>query len=195
MYYIYHIEGVKIGCTSDIKARMKQQSFNKYEILEEHSDVYLASDREIELQKKYGYVVDNLPYWKSRESRLKNSPTYETRLVAGKTVGDKWGSINGKKLVESGKWAEVQKIGRSIGSKIVGKNNVISGHMKRIQELSIEKTSKKIIAINLLDNSTKTFNSISHASRELNISIGMISLVLRGKNKSRKYKFELYEKN
>ncbi len=194
MYYIYHIEGVKIGCTSDIKARMKQQSFNKYEILEEHSDVYLASDREIELQKKYGYVVDNLPYWKSRESRLNNC-SKESKVKGGKIGGKISGPTNGKKLVDSGRWAEVQKIGRSVGSKIVGRNNVISGHIKRIQELAVEKTSKKIIAINLLDNSTKTFNSISQASRELNISTGMISLVLRGKNKSKGYKFELYEKN
>jgi len=65
MYYIYHIPGVKIGCSQNIKKRMTHQKFSHYEILEEHSDVYLASKREIELQKQYGYKVDNIPYYQS----------------------------------------------------------------------------------------------------------------------------------
>lgn len=62
-YYIYHINGVKIGCTSQIEKRMYVQGFTNYEILEEHTDIYLASDREIELQKQYGYPVDTKPYY------------------------------------------------------------------------------------------------------------------------------------
>ena len=68
-YYIYHIPGVKIGCTSDLNKRMADQGFTDWNILEEHTDIYLASDREIELQKEYGYRVDTIPYWKSLENR------------------------------------------------------------------------------------------------------------------------------
>lgn len=67
MYYIYHIPGIKIGCSQNIKKRMQSQKFSHYEIIEEHIDVYKASRREIELQKQYGYKVDNIPYWMSLE--------------------------------------------------------------------------------------------------------------------------------
>jgi hypothetical protein len=65
MYYIYHIPGVKIGCSQNIKKRISSQKFSHYEIIEEHVDVYIASDREIELQKQYGYPVDRIPYYES----------------------------------------------------------------------------------------------------------------------------------
>ncbi len=59
MYYIYHIKGIKIGCTNNIQRRMKQQGFVEYEILEEHEDMETASKREKELQKQYGYRIDS----------------------------------------------------------------------------------------------------------------------------------------
>ena len=62
MYYIYHIPGVKIGCTADIKRRQYQLK-QELLILEEHTDIYEASSREIELQKEYGYKVDTVPYY------------------------------------------------------------------------------------------------------------------------------------
>jgi len=67
-YYIYHIPGVKIGCTSQLKTRLKKQRFTEWEILETHTDIMVASAREIELQKEYGYTVDTIPYWKSIEN-------------------------------------------------------------------------------------------------------------------------------
>lgn len=70
-YTIYHIPGVKIGCTANLEVRMKWQGFTEWQILEEHTDIYIASDRELELQKQYGYKVDDRPYWKSRERLMK----------------------------------------------------------------------------------------------------------------------------
>jgi hypothetical protein len=64
-FYIYHVPGVKIGCSQNIKKRINHQKITNYEILEEHTDVYLASNREIELQKQYGYKVDVIPYYQS----------------------------------------------------------------------------------------------------------------------------------
>ena len=76
MYYIYHISGVKIGCAEDVAVRTRKQNFTSYEILEEHTCIYEASKREIELQKEYGYKVDTIPYWKAVENRHKwNSQT------------------------------------------------------------------------------------------------------------------------
>ena len=55
MYYIYHIKGIKIGCSKRPKQRVKEQGYSEYELLEQHSDIELASKREIELQNEYGY--------------------------------------------------------------------------------------------------------------------------------------------
>jgi hypothetical protein len=65
MYYIYHIPGVKIGCTKNLEVRIRQQKFTDYVLLEEHADKDTASNREIELQKQYGYKIDRIPYWMS----------------------------------------------------------------------------------------------------------------------------------
>jgi carbamoylphosphate synthase small subunit len=56
MFKIYHIKGIKIGCTKQLTRRMREQGFEEYEILEEHDDIDVASKREIELQKQYGYI-------------------------------------------------------------------------------------------------------------------------------------------
>jgi hypothetical protein len=39
MYYIYHIKGVKIGCSTQPKIRVKRQGYTEYEILETHNDI------------------------------------------------------------------------------------------------------------------------------------------------------------
>lgn len=62
MYYIYHIPGVKIGCTNNLERRIREQKFTDYELIEQHSDKFIASNREKELQKKYGYRLDTIPY-------------------------------------------------------------------------------------------------------------------------------------
>jgi repressor of nif and glnA expression len=64
-YYIYHIKGKKIGCTKNPSSRIKQQNAIKWEILETHTDIDVASQREIELQKQYGYPTDTATYKQS----------------------------------------------------------------------------------------------------------------------------------
>jgi hypothetical protein len=55
MYYIYHIPGVKIGCSTNPNRRVSEQGFSNFEILEKHNDIDIASQREVYLQKQYGY--------------------------------------------------------------------------------------------------------------------------------------------
>lgn len=65
MYYIYHIPNQKIGVTSDLHKRVTvTQGYrpDEYEILECSSDIDYISNREIELQKYYGYKVDKKLY-------------------------------------------------------------------------------------------------------------------------------------
>jgi len=67
-YTIYHIPGTKIGVSYRMDKRMKDQGFTDWEILEVHTDIYEASDREQELQREYGYRVDKTQYWQSVEN-------------------------------------------------------------------------------------------------------------------------------
>jgi NTP pyrophosphatase (non-canonical NTP hydrolase) len=65
IYYIYHIPGKKIGATSNLNTRvtlMQGYKEGEYEVLEQSTDIDYISDREIELQKSYGYKVDRQKY-------------------------------------------------------------------------------------------------------------------------------------
>ena len=90
-YLIYHIPGVKIGCTCDLHKRMRDQGFTQWEILEEYNDIHEASDREIQLQKDYGYKVDTSPYWQSVQNRPKwNNKTRRLFSKEDCIAGGKW---------------------------------------------------------------------------------------------------------
>ena len=89
MYYIYHIPGVKIGCTNNIHRRLKtEQRVTDFQIIEEHNDIYTASDREIELQKQYGYKVDTVPYHCSIKSLLKGKDKGNSKEARAKAVAN-----------------------------------------------------------------------------------------------------------
>jgi len=64
-YAIYHIPGVKIGVTNNVKYRVEEQQGYKsseYEILEMSDDIDYISKRELYLQERYGYRVDRQLY-------------------------------------------------------------------------------------------------------------------------------------
>ena len=64
-YVIYHIPGVKIGVTNNIKHRVEEQqgySEDEYEILEMSDDIDYISKRELYLQERHGYRVDRQLY-------------------------------------------------------------------------------------------------------------------------------------
>ena len=64
-YIIYHIPGKKIGVTCDLYNRVTEQQgyeIGEYEVIETSKDIDYVSKRELELQKKYGYRVDRVPY-------------------------------------------------------------------------------------------------------------------------------------
>ena len=75
-YYIYHIPGKKIGVTRDLNKRVtEQQGYepHEYEVLTESEDMDFASDMERQLQKEYGYRVDEVPYNKLNMSVVMRS--------------------------------------------------------------------------------------------------------------------------
>ena len=64
-YHIYHIPGRKIGVTQNLDARVHmQQGYlpGEYEVLESSNDIDFISERELELQKEYGYKIDRELY-------------------------------------------------------------------------------------------------------------------------------------
>ena len=57
-YYIYHIPGKKIGVTRNLQERVtNQQGYeeSEYDILMQSDDISYISERELELQKAFGY--------------------------------------------------------------------------------------------------------------------------------------------
>ena len=84
MYYLYHIPGKKIGVTRDLNTRVTLiQGYkpNEYEVLDQSDDVDYISDKEIELQKSYGYKVDRKKY-KNLFKKMKINVTEQTSTFA-----------------------------------------------------------------------------------------------------------------
>jgi len=80
MYYLYHIPGKKIGVTRNLNHRvtlMQGYKENEYEVLEQSDDIDYISDREIELQKSYGYKVD-IKLYKNLFMKMKLNTTDQT---------------------------------------------------------------------------------------------------------------------
>ena len=80
MYYLYHIPGKKIGVTRDLNTRVtliQGYKENEYEVLEQSDDIDYISDREIELQKSYGYTTDRKLY-KNLFNKMKINATEQT---------------------------------------------------------------------------------------------------------------------
>ena len=83
MYYIYHITGKKIGVTRNLNTRVtliQGYKEGEYEVLEQSDDIDYISDREIELQKSYGYKVDRTKYKNlyKKSNQMKINATEQT---------------------------------------------------------------------------------------------------------------------
>ena len=60
MYYLYHIPGKKIGVTCNLNKRVtltQGYTADEYDVLALSDDIASLSDKQIELQKSYGYKV------------------------------------------------------------------------------------------------------------------------------------------
>ena len=80
MYYLYHIPGKKIGVTRDLNNRVtliQGYSPSEYEVLDQSDDINYISNKEIELQKSYGYKVDRKLY-KNLFNKMKINVTDQT---------------------------------------------------------------------------------------------------------------------
>ena len=81
MYYLYHIPGKKIGVTRNLNHRVtliQGYKETEYEVLEQSDDINYISDREIELQKSYGYKVDMKKYKNLKFNKMIINATEQT---------------------------------------------------------------------------------------------------------------------
>ena len=81
MYYLYHIPTKKIGVTRDLKYRVEEQQGydpGEYDVLMETEDIDLISEKEIMLQKAFGYRVDQTPYNKLKCNKMRINVTEQT---------------------------------------------------------------------------------------------------------------------
>jgi NTP pyrophosphatase (non-canonical NTP hydrolase) len=113
MYYLYHIPGKKIGVTRNLNTRvtlMQGYKEGEYEVLEQSDDIDFISDREIELQKSYGYKVDRKLY-KNLFKNMNINATEQTSTFpcpANKlkghlmdNIGLSWKTLHGKFEINS----------------------------------------------------------------------------------------------
>jgi hypothetical protein len=165
MYYLYHIKGIKWGCTKrSVKRRVWEQGYTINDVVEiiEISDKNKASDMEDDFNIKYGYKRDPNKYNERDYSAMaKLSPlTNKQRSKGGKTAG-----LN---KVKSGLWKEISCKGRKIG-------NQISCEKQKVKCLAYNKKTHQLVG---------EFNSISEAANSLNLWRRNVAAVLKGRLKS-----------
>lgn len=135
-YKIYHIKDVKIGCSINPKQRVKKQGYTEYEILEVYEDISIASKREIELQKQYGYTVDCTMY----------SQTISSPNIDGIKKGGQNGALKKWQLENPDEYKKIQKEAARLGGlsqgKILAKKNVDSGWISNLGKTMAEKNNK-----------------------------------------------------
>jgi len=90
----------KIGVDSKYPKRIRQQNIQDAEVLEVHTDIYEASDREQELQRLHDVKVDRTPY---HQTYLSNKTDKHREKVGNANRGKKLSEETKRKLSESQK--------------------------------------------------------------------------------------------
>ena len=88
-YTLYHIKGVKWGCTDNIIRRLRQQGYGVADCceFEYYDDINIASRREEELNKKFGYENQHQDYRQiSRIARLPKTREAVLKSHEGRTI-------------------------------------------------------------------------------------------------------------
>lgn len=118
MYHLYHIKGIKWGCTKNINQRLRRQGYTISDLdrLILVGNIQLADTLEKELNKEYGYKNKSQSYINACKHAV----------------------IGGNKTASLGK---MSKIGKERGP-IQGKYNIESGKLKKIRD---EQNFSKIV--------------------------------------------------
>jgi hypothetical protein len=193
MYYIYHIPTFvwkdgsigKIGCTTRPKQRVSQQGYSSYEILETHDCIDRASQRELELQKEYGYKVDKATY-----IRGKNLHTHRKSLDYLKEVGmNSYKNKTGFFSISEERMRKIRKkAGNTTGKKsFKEKLGLFSVSKEQKHEwclLGAKAKSKPILQFDLDGNLLNEYASQKEAERKTGVRQSYISYNCVGKQKT-----------
>lgn len=202
MYYIYHIPGVKIGCSINPKRRVKVQGYTEFEILAEVNDKLAAGNLEIELQKQYGYSVDKIKYYETNYKSMGHKGGAKSVELGHTKKLQKLGSKIAAKLprteLQMEQAKKVQKIGAKIAWTLPRSEKQLSSMLKAqkigcveggkvMGAIMKEKLRVPIAAYRKFDNSyVGDYISVMDCARELNIKSPDIFACLSGRQKSTK---------
>lgn len=139
MYHIYHIEGVKVGCSVNPDSRVKRQGYKNYTILESTDCIEIASEREIFWQNHFGYKKDNVPYHKTIQS-----PTPEGMKKAGEAFKKYWNELSQNNPEQYNKRIKIfLSAGGRVRGKIQGERNKQSGLISNLGKIMSEKNNQQ----------------------------------------------------
>jgi NTP pyrophosphatase (non-canonical NTP hydrolase) len=159
MYYLYHIPGKKIGVTRDLNTRVtliQGYSSSEYEVLDQSDDINYISDKEIELQKSYGYKVDRKLY-KNLFNIMRINVTEQTSTFAcplnqlqgylEKNMGLEWKTSHGtfKLDAQTNQWVlDNAKMSMYNENRSYIYNKAFAEYFKATREFKCEKKPLKI---------------------------------------------------
>ena len=159
MYYLYHIPGKKIGVTRDLNTRVTLiQGYkpSEYEVLDQSDDIDYISDKEIELQKSYGYKVDRKLY-KNLFNIMRINVTEQTSTFAcplnqlqgylEKNMGLEWKTSHGtfKLDAQTNQWVlDNAKMSMYNENRSYIYNKAFAEYFKATREFKCEKKPLKI---------------------------------------------------
>lgn len=165
MYYIYHIEGVKVGCTKNPAKRIiVQQGYSDFKILAKTKCIDKASKLEFEWQNKLGYKNDIRTY----KQTINNFMLHITKqtITFKKTFNKKFDNYTWPTNIELGQDYNIE-INNEVKEYIL-KNNFKSAHN---DERYIYTQSLKNFwdVINKPINNIEIFNNIRQWAKERNL--------------------------
>jgi hypothetical protein len=107
MFTLYHIKGIKWGCTNNLKERLRAQGFTEDDVCETImvNDIATATQMEEQLNKRDMYG------WNPSQNYMRVVRVGRMRGPFKPEEYKKGGSIAGKKLVEDGKWEQMRQNG------------------------------------------------------------------------------------
>jgi len=195
-YFIYHIPGIKIGVTQNIKHRIvTTQKFTEYEILEEHTNAKEVSKREKILQAQYGYPVDKIEYWKTlRWQKKSQTSKAQKKRVANidwkaKVANTDYKVFQAKRVANTDYKTRTSKMDYS-NNKIPQSAYTPEAQAKRVasRDWKIHSTQlkKPVNQYDLEGNFIKRWDGAKDAAKELNIHNTSISMCCKGKQKTYK---------
>jgi hypothetical protein len=108
MYYIYHIKGIKWGCTNNLERRLKDQNYtiNNLDRLITVGNIDKATELEKDLNLEYGYGGNQLKSYKQ---------TYQHNLANSM----KGATASGKKNRETGHIQSLNYLPHHVNKQII----------------------------------------------------------------------------